>query len=440
MLASLTLVSLLTPLSLGANDVLALRAERVIVRPGHELENAVVLIEDGRVTAVGTDVEVPEGARELTGQVACAGFLDPWSTLALEPRAALDGGTNPAVRTADAVDPWTRPQVLEEALRGGVTGARVQAGNKSVLGGLGSVIRPVPEGDGWILLEDACLSATVAISRGGRRMDVFDRLSEVDRLVGQLDRGLRYREGWLSYRDDLAEWDKAIAEKEKELEKDFKKAKKSRDKKKKDAEEDGKDFKEKRYKEDKRPKTPKWDPQAEVLARAAHGEVPLVVEIHRVPDLRELLEKTARFDRLRLVLAGATESAHFADRLAERRIPVIVWPAPMGSQRLDEQKHHDLGLAAELAAAGVRVLIGTGGSDQPRELRAFASLAVSRGLDRESALAAITSAPAETFDVGDQVGTIERGRRADVLLFDGDPLDTTSRLLHVVRDGEPVLE
>jgi imidazolonepropionase-like amidohydrolase len=422
------------------DESLWIRAERVIVRPGVELADAAILVERGVIVAIGPEVEAPEGARRIEGAVACAGFVDPWSSLGLDGGSVDDLGTKPATRTVDAVDPWRRAFEREEANRGGVTSVRAQAGRAAPVGGIGAVLRVEREGESDVVLEDACVAATIGISRGGKRGDVFDRAAEVERLIAAIDKGRRYREAELEYRDELAEWQEAIAEKREELEGDFKKAKKKREKEIEEAEEKGKEFKEDKYKEDKKPRKPKHDADDEVMARVAEGELPLVVEAHGAAEIRNLLMGTEKFDRLRLILAGATEAHHLADELAERGVPVIVWPVPMGADKAPEYGDHDLARAGELERAGVEVLIGSGGGSDARELRLLAALAVGHGLDPEAALGAITSRPAGAFDVRGRLGSLERGRDADVLVLDGDPLDTTARLRFVVSKGRVVVE
>jgi imidazolonepropionase-like amidohydrolase len=428
----------------GADDAsrsLLLHAERLIIEPGTELADQDVLIQDGVIVAVGVGLAAPEGTREVRGKVVCAGFLDSWSSLGLDAGSASDEGTSPSTRTAEAIDRYSDPHHLLDALRAGVTSVRLQAGVPAMTGGLGAVVRLDPdlEHGASLVIEDANMAATVGTPRGGRDRDIFDRVAEVDRVVGLIESGRKYREEWTEYRYELEEWKKAIAEKEEELEKDFKKAKKDREKEMKEAEEKGKEFKEERYKEDKKPRQPRRDPDDAAMARAADGEVPFVVEIHRDEEIRTLLRKTAEFERLRLVLAGATEGAGHADELARRHVPVIVWPSPSAPGG-DEWERHDLGLAGELADEGVEVLIGSGGSDTSRELRLLAALAVSKGLDRDVALHAITLGPARAFDVADRLGSVERGKDADLLVIDGDPLDTTARIRFVISQGRVVVE
>ena len=432
------------PAVVSPGTSLLLRANRVIVRPGKEILGAEVLVQNGRIVSVGKGLVAPEGARVLEGEVICAGFVDPWSSLGMEAGSVSDFGTSPSTQAVDAIDPFDPSTRREEALRAGVTCVRVQTGLQATLSGVGSVVRSAPgpsdAASDVIVLGDACMAATLGITRGGRSLDVFDRVNEVDQLVGQIERGRSYRESWVEYRHDIDVWEKAIAESAAKLEKDFKKAKKDRDKAKKDAEEKGKEFKEEKYKEDKKPNPPKYDPDAEALARVAEGEIPFVVEVHRAPELRALLAKTEKYDRLRLVIAGGTEAVVHAKELAARRIPVIVWPSPNLTGRPDEYDAHDLALAGKLSAAGVQVLIGSGGGPNARELRSLAALAVGHGLDHDAALAAITSNAAGVLDVRDSLGTVERGKLAELLVLDGDPLDTTSRIQFVISNGKVVVE
>jgi len=445
MLASLLFLPLLAPSSLRPQEdaadadvrqSLLIHAERVLVGPGEALEGASILVQDGRIVAVGPGLTAPEGTTEVSGSVVCAGLIDAWSTLGLEPAARAEGRTSPASRSADGVDPWAPPATFVEALRGGVTSARVQAGVRAPFGGVGTLLRTSPEpGTAAPLLQEACVGATLGLTRGGDATDIFDRVSEVERLVGAIEKGEAYGRERIAYREELAEWEKAIAEKTEELEKDFKKAKKKRDKEIEEAEEKGKEFKEERYKEDRKPRAPKYDADDEVMYRVADGELPLVVEVHRSEELRNLLAATEHFSRLRLVIAGGTEALDHADELRRRRIPVIVWATPMDAGRPDEYDEHSLALAGGLDAAGVRVLLGSGGSSEPRDLRLMAALAVGHGLDRDAALEAVTRGPAQVFDVGRRIGAVRAGMEADLVVLDGDPLDTTTRVLHVVSQG-----
>jgi len=422
-------------------ETLFIKAGRLIVKPGEVLDNAQVIVRGGLIIEVGTGLAKPEGAREIEAAVVCAGFIDPWSTLGVDAASVRDDRTGIATRTVDAIDVFSNDRLRLETLRSGVTSVRTQAGDKSKFGGIGAIVHVAPgtSREAVVVLADANVAASVGLSRGGRKMDVFDRVSEIDKLISEIESGRKYEEDLTEYEHELTEWKVEVAEKEAKLEKDFKKAKKSRTKKVEEAEEKGKEFKEKKYKDVKKPKPPKFDLDKEIMARVARGELPLVVQAHRAGEIRELLDLTEPFDRLRLVITGGTEAVAFAEELAERRIPVIVWPAPLGTTRADELSGHDLGLAGRLADAGVRVLIGSGGSSASRDLPLLAGVAIGHGLDRAAAFEALTLGAARTFDVADRIGSVERGKLADLIGLDGPPLVSTSRVRYVIVGGEVVL-
>lgn len=425
------------------------RAARLIVRPGEEREGVSVLITDNRIVAIGPDLEAPEGATLVEGTVVCAGFIDPWSALGIDEGSRIDRGASPATRAADGWDPYAADHLREEALRAGVTAIHLQPGATASIGGQGALVRLDPTlGEEALVLDDACLSVTVGLSAdggfwGGRRpSDPFERLQQIDRIGQELSSGEAYRKSWAEYEAEIVEWEKAIAEKEEELEKDFKKAKKDREKDIEKAEEKGKEFKEKRYKEDRKPRKPNYDADDEVLARVANGEVPLVVEAHRASEIRGLLDVLEPFPRVRLVIAGATEARHSADRLAERGATVIVWPALRGAGGIDDEfEGHDLSLAGALSEAGVRVLIGSGGRDAAatRDLPLLAATCVGHGLERDDAFAALTLRAARTLDVADRLGSVELGKEGELLVLDGDPLGTATRVQYVISAGRVVV-
>ena len=446
-------------------ELLFVRAERLIVRPGHALAPGQVLMRNGVIVRVGSDLAAPDGAQVIEGAVVCAGFIDPWSALGVMPSALADGNTDAASLTRDAIDWWSDEDVREEALRAGVTAARVQIGQPAFVAGIGAMVRTAPELslDDAVILDEAALAANVGMSQEGggqiffdvetgtvrfetgvRAIDPFDRIAQIERLAGELEGGRKYLEDKIEYRYELEEWEKKIAEKEKELEKEFKKAKKDREKDEKKATEDGKEFKDKKYKEDKRPSEPRFDAAKETWARVVEGELPLIVHVHRSAEIRTLLEATKGFDRLRLVLAGATEAADHAAKLAERKIPVILWPVPVGKAgkgQWDEWEGHSLSLAAQLAEAGIEVLLGSGGEAPraSRDLPLYAALAVGHGLDRDRAFEALTLGAARAFDVADRLGSVEVGKVADILVLDGEPLSTTTHVRYVVVDGRVVV-
>lgn len=197
---------------------LVVRAEKLYVRPGRVIEHGAVLIERGVIVAVGRELVAPEGARVIEGAVVCPGFVDAWSSFALEPRAAGDERVNPATLATDAVDPYVDPRLERALLEAGVTSYRLQPADSSRSAGTGAVIRlhPSRRADQTVVLADCCIEFGLGIAREGRPIDVFERVSDVDRVVGAIAEGRAYLEERNEYRHELEEWQKKIAEKEKD--------------------------------------------------------------------------------------------------------------------------------------------------------------------------------------------------------------------------------
>jgi len=426
------------------SEVLAVRARHVVIAPGKHLTDGVVLVKNGRITAVGQGLAVPEGARVLDGEVVCAGFIDAWSGIGLDGRSLDDGRTDASTRATDALDPWTSAHERREAVGAGVLLARVQTGVGSEFGGIAAVVRNGHAGDALVLLSDATVGAAVGVSDRGRGKDAFDRLAEADRLGAKLGAARDYRAEWVEYEKQLGEWQKKIADKEKELEKDFKKAQKAREKDIEDAKKKGDEHKEKEYKEDKRPKLPRFDAEKHTLARVVSGELPLFVRCDGLVELRAMLAATAPFGRARLVVVGglglADEGGEVVAReLAQRRIPVLVQPLPYNEVDGARPAGQSLGFAAHLARLGVDVLLGTGAAST-RDLPLMAALAVGHGLDRDLALHALTVGAARALDLAAEVGTVEVGKRAELLVLDGLPFTSSGRVRAAVSDGRVVHE
>lgn len=164
----------------------------------------------------------------------------------------------------------------------------------------------------------------------------------------------------------------------------------------------------------------------EALQPVIGGEVPLVVVVDRVAEIDAVLELADDFD-LRLILASASEAWQRADVLAARGIPVLVGGIrniPDSFSRLGTRDDN----AALLSAAGVTVVLvsdsyGDGTHFNARNVRFEAGNAVAAGMTWEAALRAVTEAPAEVFGVADRIGTIAPGLDANVVVWSGDPFE-----------------
>jgi imidazolonepropionase-like amidohydrolase len=168
---------------------------------------------------------------------------------------------------------------------------------------------------------------------------------------------------------------------------------------------------------------------AAALQPFARGQGTFLVHIESAADIRRLIAFKRANPSLNFIIHGGAEAWQVADELAGARIPVIVDPLtnlPSSFERLSAR----LDNAALLHAAGVRIAIapGPGSVDahQARLVLQLAGNAVANGMPWDAAFAAVTRGPAEIFGVGNQFGRLERGYAADVVIWDGDPLEVQS--------------
>jgi imidazolonepropionase-like amidohydrolase len=162
------------------------------------------------------------------------------------------------------------------------------------------------------------------------------------------------------------------------------------------------------------------------------GTLPVVVAAARASDIRAALTLAKDFG-LKLVIAGGDEAWQVAPELAAAKVPVILQPTqnlPASFDALFSRQDQ----AALLHKAGVKVLLSTMGEPyRVNTLRQEAANAVSWGLPYFAALDAITRAPSEVF--GLDAGRVARGQRADLVLWSGDPLESSSRPLGLWISG-----
>ncbi len=172
----------------------------------------------------------------------------------------------------------------------------------------------------------------------------------------------------------------------------------------------------------------------DALVPVVGGRMPLIVGVHRATDIREVL-KLAREYRLRVILAGAEEGWMVAGEIARARVPVLLNPTANLPSSF-EARGSTMENAARLHAAGVTIAFAnTDGGHRAREMRYNAGNAVAHGLPHKAALAALTINPARIFGET-KVGSIDRGKQGDIVVWTGDPLEPTSQPIAILIKGE----
>ncbi len=187
-------------------------------------------------------------------------------------------------------------------------------------------------------------------------------------------------------------------------------------------------------------KAPPRNLQLEALGLALERKVPVIFAAHRSDDLTTAL-RIAREFNLDARLDLATEGYLIAEELAKAKVPVVAHPPMQRAGGSMETYHSQLCNAAVLADRKVPLAIGTGFEayvPRTRVLRHEAAVAMVNGLGHERALAAITLGAARILGIDKERGSIEKGKVADLVLYDGDPFEHATHVTHTVSEGRVV--
>lgn len=355
-----------------------------------------VVIEGGRITALGADVQVPEGAEVIDagGAWLLPGLVDAHVHLGVweegEGWAGNDTNemTDPVMAAARALDAINPMEIgFDDAICGGVTAVNVNPGSGNPIGGLTVALRTHGRVvDDMVLREPSGLKA--ALGENPKRVYGEQKKTPSTRL------GTAYtiRQAFATARA----W----------MQKD--------------------------------PSDRDPDLVSQALSRVLAREIPWRQHSHRADDIATALRIAQEFD-FELVLDHGTESYLIADRVAAAGVPVLYGPLIVSRSKV-EVRHRTPAAPGILARAGVKVSIITDHPVVPIDFLATqASLAVREGMDHDEALRAITLNPAEVMGVADRVGSIEQGKDADLVLWEGDPLDVRNRTLRVWQAGREVM-
>lgn len=389
---------LLAATAATASPVAIVGATVHTVGPAGTLGRATVVIDGGRIVAVGKDVAIPAGARRIdaAGKVVTPGLFDSVSRLGLVDVGAVTG-SNDVSATGDRL---TAALDVTDALNRDAVSIAVNR----IEGLTRAVVAPAPGGR-LLAGQAAVIDLTGAADFVVRpRVGLFAVLGE----AGAGFSGGSRAAAMLFLREALA---------------------------------DARDYAAHRGEADRSQRRAyvlsRLD--LEALERVVRGEEPLVVTVHRAADIEAVL-RLAREEHLQLILAGVTEGWVVARQIAAAKVPVLLTTTsnlPSNFERLGATLEN----AARLQAAGVTVALMSGEGFNPRNLKQEAGIAVANGMPWAAALAAVTINPARIWGLADRVGSLEPGKDADLVVWDGDPLEVTTFADHVfIRGREMPME
>jgi imidazolonepropionase-like amidohydrolase len=178
------------------------------------------------------------------------------------------------------------------------------------------------------------------------------------------------------------------------------------------------------------------DLKLESLVPVVRGTLPVLVIARKARDIRNAVEFCTK-KNLKMILADGAEAWKVKDLLKEKKISVILGPTERVPDEQDDPYDKPMSQPAELYAAGIPIALSSFGFSFSRRLSQYAGTAVAYGLPHEEALKAVTRNAAEMFGLGDQLGTIEPGKIANLIVTNGDPLEIRTEVRYLFIQGQP---
>lgn len=368
------------------------------------IENGSILIQDGKIKEIGREIEVGAGVEVIDagGNLVTPGFIDAHSHLGLFEEGIGSEGSDgnesvdpvtPHLRGIDAMNPLD--QAFEEAYQNGVTTAVSGPGSVNVIGGTFAAIKTHGRRIDDMILRDP-VAMKVAFGENPKRVYGGQKKSPATRMATVA-----------ILRETLFKTQEYLAKKE--------------------AAKTAKDM-------------PDRDFKLEAMIPVVKGEIPLKAHAHRADDIFTAIRIAKEFD-LKLTLDHCTEGHLIADYLGEEGYGAIVGPT-LSNRSKFELQNLSFETPNALYDAGVKIAITTDSPVIPlKHLSLCAGLAHKEGLPLEEAFKAITINPAEIIGIDDRVGSLEVGKDADIVIFEGNPItDVNFKTLATFIDGEMVYE
>ena len=376
----------------------------VYTMAGKVIENGTILIEAGKITAVGPNLEIPAGTEiiDAGGKFVMPGIIDAHTHIGVyEEGIGFEGAdgnelTNPStphIRALDAINPLESG--FKGAIAGGVTSVGTGPGSGNVIGGQAIAIKTWGKVvDDMIIMEP--LGLKIAFGENPKRVYSSQKKSPSTRMAV----AAILRENLVAARNYMTKLEKGKTDPD---------------------------------------KAPDRDLKMEILVKVLNKEIPLRAHAHRADDIITAVRIAEEFD-VRIVIEHCTEGHLIADFLAEKGIPAIVGPT-LGTRPKVELVNTTFKTPGILHKAGVKVALT---SDHPvfpvQQLPIAAALAHKDGLPEEEALKSITINAAEISGIAHRVGSIEVGKDADIVIFSGHPFDWKTQVEKTLIDGEIVYE
>jgi imidazolonepropionase-like amidohydrolase len=397
------------------NDKKAFIGGKIYTISNGIIENGIILIQQGKIVDIGENLST-EGYQEIdaSNRWLTPGLIDAHSHVGLFEEATeigvQDGNEfssplTPGVKAVDAIFP--NDLAFRDAKMAGVTTLGVTPGSANLIGGEMAAIKT-----SGILVDDMIIKDFVgvkfALGENPSRIGTTLKRAPYTRMAN----AFMLREIFQKAKDYLSEWEHYEAELR---------------------------LNQSKPQEDQKPiKKPKTDLELEVIVKLLKREIPARFHAHRADDIATAirLSEEIGFD---VIIEHTTEGHLISEFLAKKNPPVVCGPllTARAKRELAERTPKTPGV---LMKAGVDIVCIT--TDAPvipiQYLRDSVIVAVREGLPKERAIETITINPAKILGIDDRVGSLQKGYDADIVLFDGDPLDSASNVVSTYINGKEV--
>lgn len=388
-------------------ETIAIKHAKILTVTQGIIEEGSILIKDGKIIAVGKNIDIPADVKGIDAStcIVTPGLIDSHSHLGLGPSGGvtedneMSNPCTPQLRIIDSIHPeGMEPHSFSfrDAVLQGVTTVIARPGSGNVIGGQSAALK----------------------LRGGTVDDMI-LVFPADMKMAMGRKGYYAGKGVLP----VTKMGTAYLVRNAMVEAmDYKKAL---------------ELYEKKKEKDQTAKPPERDLKNEAMLLVLNREIPVHIHCSPVDDILTAVRLADEFNFYKLSLAHAEESYKVADELAKRGIVVVVGPRMITFDDNDNL----INIAGYLVKHGVEINIMTDADVVQQEfLRFQAAVAIKYGLSPEEALKAITINPAKLIGMENRIGSIEAGKDADLVIFDGDPFDIQTKVLKVFIDGKIVCD
>jgi imidazolonepropionase-like amidohydrolase len=411
--------SLLSTVAFSQDKPIALKGGKLLTVTHGPIENGVIVMQGGKITAVGaaSSVNIPSNAQviDVTGMTVYPGLIDSETQLGLTEISA-EAMTNDLIELSDEIMPHMHTSeafhaesvLIPVARLNGITNAIVAPEGADTLPGQDSFIQLAgANANEMLLIRDIAMPLNFTGDER-RNKGGFDKRKFPSTRMGL---AAQLRQAFIDAQDYKAKW----------ADYDHKKSDAAQNKK-------------------PEPLAPKRDLKLEALIPYLEGKKTIVLAAESPSDLQTAVSLANEF-KLKFVLNHIAHSQPVLDYVASLKVPVIVGPiyeAPKDDERYDAV----YSLPAQLYKRGVKVVFASYSAHNVRNLPDQAGFATAFGLPYDEALKAITINAAEIWGVADQLGSLEVGKSANIVVANGDPLDIKTDVKQVFIQGraEPMTD